>query len=397
MNTILPKFFIPTIAVITVLAPFAIDVSLPSLPFIAIYLSTSDKLAQYTITVFLLGFALGPLIFGPISDALGRRKLINVSLLSFSIFSLLCAISENIIILLIFRFLQAVSGSIATVCGRACIADLLSGNELAKQLSIIGVLLNLAPILAPIFGAWVILYFEWQFTYYFMCICGFLFLIQSIIFIPETLKLENRITLDFLNVFQSFKLILSNKVAMLFILYLSSSSAVFFAFLTSSPYIYIEKFSISPLAYSYIFGAGACITLLSNLLVYWFLKYINYRSIITLISFLMIFNSIILILGGFQILGKWAIYAPGLTFMALFHIANVTGLTGLLDLYKKKLKGTASALAISFRFTFGMIGSLLVTLFFNSTMWPYIIVVMIFTLITSSSGFFSLYLSKNST
>ena len=395
MNTILPKFFIPTIAVITVLAPFAIDVSLPSLPSIAIYLSTSDHLVQYTITVFLLGFALGPLIFGPISDALGRRKLINISLLSFSIFSFLCAISENIIILLIFRFFQAVSGSIATVCGRACLADLLRGNELAKQLSIIGVLLNLAPILAPIFGAWLILYLDWQFIYYFMFICGLLFLIQSFIFIPETLKIENRITLNFTNIFKSYKIILTNKVSVLFILFLSSSSAVFFAFLTSSPYIYIEKFSMSPLAYSYIFGAGACLTLLSNLLVYWLLKYINYRNIITLISILMILNSIILFLGGCQILGRWAIYLPGLTFMALFHIANVTGLTGLLDLYKKKLKGTASALAISFRFAFGMVGSLLVSIFFNSSLWPYIIVVILFTIITSLSGFISLHLSKN--
>ena len=78
------------------------------------------------------------------------------------------AISENIIILLFFRFFQEVSGSIATVSGRACLADLLRGNELAKQLSIIGVLLNLAPILAPIFGAWLILYLDWQFIYYFM-------------------------------------------------------------------------------------------------------------------------------------------------------------------------------------------------------------------------------------
>ena len=100
-------------------------------------------------------------------------------------------------------------------------------------------------------------------------------------------------------------------------------------------------------------------------------------------------------LGGCQILGRWAIYLPGLTFMALFHIANVTGLTGLLDLYKKKLKGTASALAISFRFAFGMVGSLLVSIFFNSSLWPYIIVVILFTIITSLSGFISLHLSKN--
>ncbi len=351
-------------------------------------------MSQLTITIFLLGFSVGPLIFGPISDAIGRRKLINISLMIFSLFSLLCALSENIFLLLIFRFFQAVSGSIATVCGRASIADLLNGNELAKQLSIIGVFLNLAPILAPIFGAWVIFFFDWQYIFYFMFLFGMLIFFQSTIFIPETLKKVNRTKFDFYSIIINYKLILTDLTALSFIIFLSASASIFFAFLTASPFIYIQKFNFSPLSYSYIFGAGACITLLSNLVVYFLLQFINYRSIIALISILMTINSFVLFLGGIEILGRWAIYLPGLTFMALFHIANVTGITGLMDIYKDKLKGTASALAISFRFAFGMLGSFLVSIFFNGTLWPYIFVVMIFTIITSFFGYFSLFLSR---
>ena len=75
-------------------------------------------MVQVSIAVFLLGFSLGPLIFGPLSDAFGRRKLIYSSLLLFSVFSILCSISSNIYLLIIFRFFQAVFGSVSTVCGR---------------------------------------------------------------------------------------------------------------------------------------------------------------------------------------------------------------------------------------------------------------------------------------
>ena len=85
-------------------------------------------MVQVSIAVFLLGFSLGPLIFGPLSDAFGRRKLIYSSLLLFRVFSILCSISFNIYLLIIFRFFQAVFGSVSSVCGRAAIADILSGE-----------------------------------------------------------------------------------------------------------------------------------------------------------------------------------------------------------------------------------------------------------------------------
>ena len=149
-------------------------------------------MVQVSIAVFLLGFSLGPLIFGPLSDAFGRRKLIYSSLLMFSLFSILCSLSFNIYLLIIFRFFQAVFGSVSTVCGRAAIADLLSGNELAKKYSLLGLLLTVAPILAPIIGGWINEIFGWRYIFVFMTLFGIVLVLISYFFVHETLAYEKR-------------------------------------------------------------------------------------------------------------------------------------------------------------------------------------------------------------
>ena len=196
-------------------------------------------MVQVSIAVFLLGFSLGPLIFGPLSDAFGRRKLIYSSLLLFSVFSILCSLSSNIYLLIIFRFFQAVFGSVSTVCGRAAIADLLSGNELAKKYSLLGLLLTVAPILAPIIGGWINEILGWRYIFFFMTIFGIILVVISYFYVHETLPNEKRTKFNIENILFNYVLIIKNKTALFYILFLSSSSAVFFVFLAVSPFLFI--------------------------------------------------------------------------------------------------------------------------------------------------------------
>jgi len=367
------------------LAPFSIDAYIPASVDIAISLQTSENLVQLSIAIFLLGFSMGPLIFGPLSDAFGRRKLIYLSLLMFSLFSLLCCFSFNIYLLILFRFFQAVSGSVSTVCGRAAIADLLSGNELAKKYSLLGLILTIAPILAPIIGSWINEIFGWRYIFIFMTAFGLFFVSISFIFIPETLEYDKRIKFSFKGVLSNYLLILKNKTAIFYILFLSSSSAVFFAFLTASPFLYIQKFNLTPIEYSYIFGAGAMIAALSNIINIKLTSWIGYKGVIWWVCYLILVNAIVLLLGGIGYFDRWSIYLSGLLFMGLFHIANATSLTGLMDQFEKG-KGSANALAISLRFGFGMLGAAMVSLMSNETIYPYIFSVLIFSSLATITG-----------
>jgi len=379
--------FIIAIACITVLAPFAIDAYLPALVDIAIDLQTFDGLVQLTIAIFLLGFSLGPLIFGPISDQIGRKRLIILSLISFCLFSILCSISTNIYLLIIFRFFQAVSGSISTVCGRAALADILKGNDLAKTYSLLGLILTIAPILAPIIGGWINVFFGWRYIFYFMSLSSLVFLIIAYLKIPETLKLENRSPCIFSKLFSNYLKIILDKTSMAYILLLSSSSAVYFSFIAASPFLYINKFNLSPVMYSYVFGLGALIAALANLLNIKLTSIFGYKNILLWSCVFIIINAFLLLLGGFNYIGRWAFFLSGLLFMGLFHVSNANALTGLMDQFDKG-KGTATALAFFFRFGLGMVGAITVSIFNNGTVFPYVFTVMFFSLLALISGLF---------
>ena len=100
-----------------------------------------------------------------------------------------------------------------------------------------------------------------------------------------------------------------------------------------------------------------------------------------------IINAFLLLLGGFNYLGRWAFFLSGLLFMGLFHVSNANALTGLMDQFDKG-KGTATALAFFFRFGLGMVGAITVSIFNNGTVFPYVFTVMFFSLLALISGLF---------
>ncbi len=161
-----------------------------------------------------------------------------------------------------------------------------------------------------------------------MALSGALFFLISFFNIPETLKLKDRTFFDFNGVFLSYIRILKNRTALFYILFLSSTSAVFFAFLAASPFLYIQQFGLTPIQYSYVFGSGAVIAAFSNIINIKFTFIIGYKKIIVITCYLILLNAIVLFFGGLEILDRWSIYLSGLLFMGLFHIANATSLTG---------------------------------------------------------------------
>ena len=156
-------------------------------------------------------------------------------------------------------------------------------------------ILTIAPILAPIIGGWINEYFGWRYIFVFMALSGALFFLISFFNIPETLKLKDRTVFDF-KVFLSYIRILKNRNALFYILFLSSTSAVFFAFLAASPFLYIQQFGLTPIQYSYVFGTGAVIAAVSNIINIKFTSIIGYKKIIVITCYLILLNAIVLFL-----------------------------------------------------------------------------------------------------
>jgi DHA1 family bicyclomycin/chloramphenicol resistance-like MFS transporter len=157
------------LAFLTSFGPLSVDLYLPSMPAIAAALAAPPAHVQLTISLYLVGFAIGQVVHGPISDRIGRKPIILLSFVLYCVATLICLVSTSITVLIAGRFLQAlgVSGSIVAV--RAVVRDLYEGVRAGRQLSSMGVLMGFAPIIAPLTGGVLQTAFGWR--------AGFVFLI----------------------------------------------------------------------------------------------------------------------------------------------------------------------------------------------------------------------------
>src|SRR2546423_1918652 len=142
--------------------PISLDLYLPSLPLLSRNLDASASLAQVTLSACLLGLALGQVIAGPVSDALGRRRPLLVGLAVYALTSFLCVIAPSIFVLIVLRFMQGLAGATGIVIARSMARDMYSGTVAARFFSTLTVVSGLAPILAPLFGGMLLHFTNWR-------------------------------------------------------------------------------------------------------------------------------------------------------------------------------------------------------------------------------------------
>ncbi|MCC7495917.1 MAG: MFS transporter, partial [Fimbriimonadaceae bacterium] len=150
------------LAVLTMIGPLAVDLYLPALPEIGRELGAPVASVQLTISSYLIGFAVGQIAYGPISDIHGRRRILLIALAIFCVATLLCAYAPTIELLIAARTCQAIGASGAIVLARAVVRDLYSGARAGRELSVMGMIMALAPAIAPTIGGVVQAAFGWR-------------------------------------------------------------------------------------------------------------------------------------------------------------------------------------------------------------------------------------------
>ncbi|TGE32240.1 Bcr/CflA family efflux MFS transporter [Desulfosporosinus sp. Sb-LF] len=234
--------------------PLSIDMYLPSLPILTKDLHTSTSLAQFSLTACLLGLALGQLVAGSQSDVRGRRIPLLIGLISFTVSSLLCAISPSIWALILLRFIQGVAGSAGMAISRAIVRDLYSGSEMIKFFSLLMLVNGVGPILAPILGGQLLQFTSWRGVFFVLCLVGIFMLLAVFFTLPETLPPQRRSPAGLINTLATFRVLVSDRVFMGYALPQGMVTAAMFAYISGSPFVIQNIFGASPQMFSVFFA-----------------------------------------------------------------------------------------------------------------------------------------------
>lgn len=248
--------FLYTLCLLVSISALAIDVSLPAIPLIAKALGTSMAHAQLTVSIYLLGFALGQIPAGLLSDRYGRLPVILSGLTLFTCAALFCTLSNNIEILLVARLVQGLSGSVGPVLSRAIVRDVAKGNHTARHMSLLIAALGIWTLLGPVIGAGLIMYWGWRATYFFSVITGVCTIGLMILFVPETKRTFAR-TSPLMQLTSSFKTFFGSRQSLLGLALVALPFGGYMTIVTQWSSVIVDVYKIPAAWFGPIFALAA--------------------------------------------------------------------------------------------------------------------------------------------
>ena len=375
------RFFPLILASLAALAPFSVDAYLPAIPAIAADFQEPINLVQLSISVFLVGFAVGQILGGPLSDALGRRPIALAGVCLYLLATIPIITSDSYRSLLPLRALQAVGSGMAAVIPAAIVRDLFHGKEVARVLAFIAFMMLGAPLVAPMIGAFLLETFDWHAIFVFLTAYGCICLLITLSQIKET-RQGPRVSVRFGNVLLNYASVLGQKQAIVVIVPIALSFAVMFSFLTNSSFVYIEYFGIPQAHYPFYFGVNVAVMIFWNRMNPLLLKRYESANILQ-------FGFLLQLLAGVFLLAVTLLHGPIAVFVA--GVAMMVGSLGLimpngmsccLAMFPEK-SGTMAAVIGTLNFTVGgLIGSL-TTAFHSHSEWPMVGAMVVCTLLAA--------------
>ncbi|WP_160723676.1 Bcr/CflA family multidrug efflux MFS transporter [Bacillus sp. USDA818B3_A] len=283
------------------LGPFTIDTYLPSFPTIVKDYETTASLVQISLTSCLLGLGLGQLVIGPMSDVKGRRQPLIIFIILYLLASITCALSPNIYFLIIARLVQGFAAAGGLVISRAIVRDLYSGRELTKFFTMMVLVGNLGPIVAPVAGGGILAFTNWHGVFIALAIIGAILLFVVAIKLEESLPEEKRIPSNLPQIMKNFGSLFKDRTFMGYALTSGFTTAGIFAYVSGIPFVYQNIYGVTPQQFSLLFGV----------------------------------NGLALIIGS-QLVGRLADVVSEKTFLKIgLGIANISGLLLLIALFLK--------------------------------------------------------------
>ncbi|RMX06475.1 Bcr/CflA family drug resistance efflux transporter [Corticibacter populi] len=257
---------VTVLAILTAFAPFATDMYLPGMSLMEGAFQTTPGRMQATVSVFFLGLAIGQVIYGPLSDRFGRKPPLLAGTVIYTLAALACAWASSVEMFIALRLLQALGGAAGMLIVRAIISDLFDRTETARVLSLMMMVMMLAPIIAPLAGGWLMVHLGWQSIFWFMFGYGLLCVALALWCVPESLPPARRQPLGFASTFEAYRSLLGQAAFVVPALAAGLAMASMFAYITGSEFVFIQLHGLTPQQYSALFAFNAFGIILANLI-----------------------------------------------------------------------------------------------------------------------------------
>lgn len=252
------------LAFLAAVGPFATDLYLPAFTTIATDLGTTPSQVQLTLTAFMVGLGAGQLALGPLSDRLGRRGVLLVALGSFTVSSIAIVFVSGIEMFIALRVVQGVAGASGIVLSRAIIADLAKGTEALRALSLLAMIVAVAPLIAPVAGGMLTDAFGWRGVLGVLAGVTALMFLSALLLVPETLPLQQRQVGGARRTLTNFARLFRDRTFVLLALTQMFNFAAFLGYISGAPFVGQSMLGMSPTEFSFSFAAGALAMVLLN-------------------------------------------------------------------------------------------------------------------------------------
>lgn len=377
-NKIHGPLFLAILSTLMAFASLSTDIYLPAMPLMASELQGDIEL---TITGFLIGFALAQLVWGPISDAFGRRLPLFIGMGLFVIGSAGCALSTDIKQIVFWRVFQAFGACTGPMLARAMIRDSFTRIRAAQMLSTLLFIMAIAPIIGPLAGGQIIKLTSWHAIFWLLVVIGGLMFL-SLFALPETLPPEKRIKISLAGVFHNYSSLLRNRVFMRFTLCLTFYYVAAYAFMTGSPFVYISFYGVDPQYYGWLFAlniVGVMMSMVNRRLVS---RHPLDRLLKIAMAVAALATLTLALVSKLQLGGIVAVVVTVFLFFSMNGVIAATSTTAALDAVPS-LAGSASALIGALQYGSGIISSLLLACFHDGTPWTMAWIMLIFILFSA--------------
>jgi len=381
-----PRRLSVLLAVVVALTPFAIDMYLPAMPAMATYFATGIEQIEISMPLFLIGFAMGQIVGGPVSDNYGRKPIGISGFSLFTLASVAILFAPNVEILWALRFIQAFGGGFAAVIAAAIVRDLYDGKDSAKIFTLIGLIMMVAPLIAPAIGSVLLESFGWQSIFVVLAIYAVVQIVIIALLLPETQTLRllrGHQRAGPAQVLGVYWMIITRRQSLGYLLCQALIVGSMFAFLTEAPFMYIEYYGASASQFPLLFGANIIVMMFFNRLNAKLLDRNSSRQLLRLgITVQFIAVSLLLLL---YVTGNLSLWSNVLLIMFAVGPLGIIGpnnMASYLHCFSKN-SATANAVMGTLQFGLGAAIGMAVSLLHTGTLLPLFVIMFLSTLAAS--------------